>query len=218
MRNRTLVTVLTAAPAGILLAFTAPLAASAHDYLVSSNPADGSTQTTLPESFSVTSSANLLDLAGDGSASGILVTDSAGLYYGNGCPNVDGPTLSTPASLGEAGEYSFTWQVVSSDGHPTSGQLSFTWAPEDGVELSAGSPTQPVCGETEITPLVTQETMEPTPESEETLVAISASENDVAQNPAAPWVIGGGVISILIGISGMVWLWRTKQGPFRNRG
>lgn len=208
-----------AACAGVIIVVAAPLSAAAHDFLVSSTPVDGEILTNLPEDFSVTASADLLDLAGDGSGFGILVTDAAGLYYGDGCASVDGPTLSTPAALGAAGQYDLTWQVISSDGHPTSGKLSFSWAPDDDVVLSAGSESKPVCGETVISPLEPEVTAEPTAAPEVSATPSSEPiEGVVPRNPAAPWIIGGGVVAILIGISGMVWLWRTKQGPFRNRG
>jgi methionine-rich copper-binding protein CopC len=220
MRNRTTIGVLTATATatGILLAVAAPLTATAHDFLVSSNPIDGATVTSLPDKFSVTANAELLDLAGDGSGFGILVSDAAGLYYGDGCPTVDGPTLSTEAALGEPGTYSMTWQVVSSDGHPASGEMSFTWAPNDSAELSAGSESTPVCGETVISPLQPAAAAEPTAAPEASAVSASEPTSEAPANPAAPWIIGGGVAAMLIGIGGMVWLWSTKQGPFRHRG
>jgi hypothetical protein len=190
----------------------------AHDFLLSSTPLNGENVSSLPAEFSVTANAELLDVAGDGSGFGILVTDAAGLYYGDGCPLVAGSTLSTTAALGAPGDYSLTWQVISSDGHPTSGKIAFSWNPADGEQLSAGSKTQPVCGETAITPLLPVETSSATPPPSESATAVPVLAPEEPNNPAAPWVIGGGIASILLGIGGMVWLWRTKQGPFQNRG
>lgn len=113
--------------------------ASAHDELVDSTPIAGETLTALPDQFSITMSEDLLDLDDQGSGFGILVQDAAGLYYGDGCVTVDGPTMSADAVLGEPGEYTFIWQVVSSDGHPTSEQFTFTWAPNESFEAAAGS-------------------------------------------------------------------------------
>lgn len=117
--------------------------ASAHNYLVDSTPADGSTLDVLPEVFSVTTNEPLLDLSGDGAGFALEVTDAAGAYFGDGCVTVDGATASTAPELGEPGEYRMLWQVVSADGHTVSGELHFTWA---GEATSEGSATPPGCG------------------------------------------------------------------------
>ena len=134
--------------------------AQAHDSVVSSTPAAGATVAELPAAFSVSMNDNVLDIAGDGSGSGIQVTDAAGRYFGDGCITVTGPTVSMPATLGGAGVYRMVWQLVSSDGHPTNGEFSFSWAPAEGVETVTGSATPPVCGAD-----VVEETPEPTEES-----------------------------------------------------
>lgn len=41
-----------------------------------------------------------------------------------------------------------TWQVVSTDGHPVSGQYAFDWAPVDGTALADGSDSVPDCNGT----------------------------------------------------------------------
>ncbi len=120
-----------------LFAFAMP--AAAHDGLVESTPTAGETLTALPDEFSVTMNDDLLDLEGEGSGFGLLVHDADGLYYGDGCVTVDGPTMSADAVIGEPGEYTVIWQVVSSDGHPTSDQFTFTWAPAGDFEAAAGS-------------------------------------------------------------------------------
>jgi methionine-rich copper-binding protein CopC len=122
------------------------LPAQAHNYLVSSTPADGSTLTTLPDAFSVTTNEPLLDLSGDGSGFAIEVAGPDGLYYGDGCYTVSNATLSGGASLGPAGDYRMLWQLVSADGHTVSGELGFTWAPAAGTEAAAGATTPPNCG------------------------------------------------------------------------
>ena len=113
--------------------------AIAHDGLVESTPSAGETLTELPDAFSITMSYNMLDLDDEGSGFGLLMQDSEGLYYGDGCITVDGPTMSAEAVLGEPGEYTLTWQVVSSDGHPTSDEFTFTWAPSGEAVAATGS-------------------------------------------------------------------------------
>jgi len=119
--------------------------ASAHNYLVASTPADGEVLTALPEQFSVTTNEALLDLGGSGSGFGIEVRDAAGLYYGDGCVTVDGATMSAAATLGEPGEYTLVYQLVSADGHTVSDALTFEWAPVGDVEASKGSSSPGDC-------------------------------------------------------------------------
>ncbi len=118
-----------------------------HNYPLTSTPADGETLTALPDSFSVTTNEELLDLAGAGNGFAIQVKDAAGAFYGDGCLTVDGSTMSTPAALGAPGAYDLVWQLVSADGHTVSGELAFTWAPEGDVTESTGSPAPAACGQ-----------------------------------------------------------------------
>jgi methionine-rich copper-binding protein CopC len=128
----------------VVLGTAAP--AQAHNSLVSSTPEAESTITELPPAFSITTSEALLDLAGDGSGFAMQVRDAAGRYFGDGCYEIVDSTLSMGASLGEAGEYTLVWQVVSADGHPVSGEFPFTWAPANAADVAEGSASPPACG------------------------------------------------------------------------
>jgi len=130
--------------AGLLLLVAAP--ASAHNYLVASTPAEGSTLTQLPDEFSVTTNDTLLDLAGDGGGFAIQISDSDGGYYGDGCFTIRDATLSTVAALGEAGNYRMLWQLVSADGHTVSGEINFDWQPTGDQVLSEPLSAPPACG------------------------------------------------------------------------
>lgn len=130
---------------GLAVGVAAP--ASAHNYLVSSTPAEGEQLTALPEEFVITTNDELLSLGEDAGGFALQVQDADGLYYGDGCVAVAGPSMTAPAALGEAGDYLLTWQVVSIDGHTVSGEIPFTWAPADSGESTEGSATPPVCGE-----------------------------------------------------------------------
>ncbi|HEV7948488.1 MAG TPA: copper resistance protein CopC, partial [Glaciihabitans sp.] len=93
--------------AGCVLGFAAP--ASAHNYLVSSTPAEGQTLTELPDVFEITTNEALLATAGTGGF-GLVIMDESGRFYGDGCVDISGATMSTAASLGEAGEYTAIWK------------------------------------------------------------------------------------------------------------
>ncbi|RFA11062.1 hypothetical protein B7R54_03285 [Subtercola boreus] len=123
-------------------------AASAHDFLVSSSPADGSTVTESPGTVSLTFNDLVLDLAADGSSSIVEVTgpDAQTTHYETGCASILGRTVSAPVALGTAGVYRVSWQIVSSDGHPVSSSLTFTYAPPAGTAVSAGAASAPPCG------------------------------------------------------------------------
>jgi len=120
--------------------------AMAHNALVASTPDAGSILTTLPPAFSITTNEDMLDTGDSVSAFLLQVVGEDGLYYGDGCVSVDGPTMSTAAGLGQAGEYTLAWRTVSIDSHPINGEFTFEWDPVDNGELSAGSATPPECG------------------------------------------------------------------------
>jgi methionine-rich copper-binding protein CopC len=133
-------TALAAAPA---LLIAGP--AQAHNYLVSATPEEGATLTELPDRFEITTNDALLSLGGSTGAFALQVTDADGLYYGDGCLDVTGPSMSTAAALGAPGTYTVQWQVVSADGHSVSDEYSFDWAPSTAGQESTGSATPPVC-------------------------------------------------------------------------
>jgi methionine-rich copper-binding protein CopC len=186
-----------AAPA-LLIALTlgAAGAASAHDSVIASSPAADSTVTEVPAQFSVTSSEDLLDLAGNASGFALQVIDGAGRYYGDGCLSVTGAVLAMGATLGEPGPYRFLWQFVSSDGHTASGEFAFTWQPPADAGLMQGTDAPPVCGEAP-TPIATAS---PTPEPTVTQSAVPIAEPVTPQPVDLSTVlwIGGGVLAVLV--------------------
>jgi methionine-rich copper-binding protein CopC len=120
--------------------------AAAHDYVVSSTPAAGSTVDSSPSTVSITFNDVILDLSGTGSSNVLEVTDAAGLHYEDGCSTTSGPTLTTGVALGAPGAYTMTYQAVSADGHTVSDAVPFTYAPAAGTAEGVGSPTRPSCG------------------------------------------------------------------------
>lgn len=148
---------------GFALAIATP--AVAHNFIVSSTPADGETLTELPEQWQVTTNETLLDLGGQGAGFALLVSDEQGLFYGDGCVTIEGASLSMPAELGTDGDYTLTYQFISADGHTLSGELSFTWQAPAEFEPHLGLAEPPVCGETASAPAPEPTaTAEPEPE------------------------------------------------------
>ena len=97
---------------------------AAHASLLSSSPPDGAAVVTAPTKVELIFSEDV------GAPSIIAVTGPDGI------PVVDGSTQTRNASavqplksLTSAGLYKIAYRVVSADGHPVSGQLTFTYAP-----------------------------------------------------------------------------------------
>ncbi|MCJ1708860.1 copper resistance CopC family protein [Microbacterium sp. VKM Ac-2923] len=111
-------------------------AASAHDSLVASSPAEGDTVSSLSE-VRLDFSANLLGADGGNI---VIVVGPDGRHYEADCAALAGPTLTLPVALGAPGDYSVEWRAVSSDGHPVSGVIPFVYS---GPNVSAGAETSP---------------------------------------------------------------------------
>ncbi len=164
---------------GVVLATATP--ASAHDELLGSDPAADSSVDALPTQLTLTFSAEIAD---DEGASVVEVTDAAGASLTDGTPTVHDNVLTQPLTGAASGAVTVLWKVVSSDGHPISGEFSFTVA-----GAPAPEPTQPA---------------EPTPTPTETAVAPVQTATPPAETApdesasALPWIIAGVLALALI--------------------
>ncbi|NUR85236.1 MAG: copper resistance protein CopC [Nonomuraea sp.] len=102
--------------------------ALAHDSLKSSDPAKGSTVTSLDEvKLDFTSSVKLPT---------VLVRDAGGAAFQTGSPELDGTTVRQALKdTLPGGKYTVAYRVVSSDGHPIEGEIPFT------VKAAAAAPS-----------------------------------------------------------------------------
>ena len=175
--------------------------ASAHNYPVGYAPAENSVVTEQPGHFTVTTNDTLLNLDGTGSGNAMRISGptDAPLYYGDGCVTLFGPKLETTAQLGQPGEYTVTWQVVSTDGHPVSGSYTFTWQPAAGQVLAQGLTAAPTCGAMASTD---------TP--------AASAPSGAAQSAVAPtdllW-IGGAALAVLLAVAATLLLTRRRPTP-----
>lgn len=133
-----------AAALGLVLLVASP--ASAHDGVVDSTPAEGEVLTEAPAEFSVRASDTLMYVGND-VAFGLWARDASGAFYGDGCATVTGASMTAPAVLGEPGAYTLVAAFISSDGHPTTAEIPFEWAPTGDVEAAVGTPEATRCGE-----------------------------------------------------------------------
>ncbi|WP_402462301.1 copper resistance CopC family protein [Isoptericola aurantiacus] len=129
--------------AAVALCVTAAPTASAHNFVVGTDPEDGATATSPVDEVSVTFNDVLLDMGGESTV--VDVTGPDGSHYATDCPVISGPEVSVPVELGAAGEYTVSWRVVSADGHPISGDFTFDHEPADEASPDAGV-AEPVCG------------------------------------------------------------------------
>ncbi|MGO2746014.1 copper resistance CopC family protein [Microbacterium sp.] len=182
--------------AAFIFLFAWPQPASAHDSLVESNPAADSSVQTLPTELTLTFSAALID--GDGSTE-IAVTDAAGASVTDGPAVVDGATVTQPlASEADAGEYHVLWKVVSSDGHPTSGEFGFT------VTTSTLSSPEPQASPT------ADETTAPAPAETATAVPAEDPNMESGASFSPGWLIAGAVVLLIVVFLLIVLLRRRK--------
>ncbi|MFE6967784.1 copper resistance protein CopC [Isoptericola sp. NPDC057653] len=127
-RRRALVVLLAAALAPAFgLAVAQP--AAAHDRLVSSDPADGAEVAEPPTTLTLVFSAAMLD-----SGAQVAVTTPDGTTPAKVTVDGEEAVATLPADL-PGGDWDVAWRVVSSDGHPIEGDLSFT------VAAASPSPT-----------------------------------------------------------------------------
>jgi copper resistance protein C len=116
-------------------------AAVAHDQLISSSPEDGAELDQQPDWLELEFSGEIQELGSE-----IQVMENGERDVSAGEIAVEGTTLTSalPDDL-KPGEYTVIWRVVSSDGHPISGEFTFTLKDEGGaggaVESSDGPET-----------------------------------------------------------------------------
>lgn len=175
-----------------LLATAAP--ASAHDKLVSSDPASDQTLQEAPVTVSLTYSADVLDMG-----AAVVVTDGDGTDWVSDAPAIDGATVTAAldADMPDGG-YEIRWRVVSSDGHPITGIVPF--AVGDGEEPGAGDDAA---------------ASEPAAEAG----TPNSSQNQTAQEDEGPWrvvLVGAGGAAVAAALFALVHFLRRRtdvRGP-----
>jgi hypothetical protein len=183
---RSLRRALTAAAAAVLLTAGGLLVAApanAHDELVSTDPAADAAVDALPAQLTLTFSG---ELATDAGATELAVTDAAGASLADGDPVVEGTTVTQALTGAASGAITVLWKVVSSDGHPISGQYAFT-------VTAPPTPTPTPTATATATPTETP-TAEPTPTPTET--PVPASDTGAA---AVPWILLGVLAVAVLG-------------------
>ncbi|QNA92934.1 MULTISPECIES: copper resistance CopC family protein [unclassified Microbacterium] len=177
-----------------------PLPASAHDALVSSSPSADEVIETVPTDLTLTFSAKLIE--GEG-ATEVVVTAPDGTSVADGAATVEGAIVTQPLTAkGPAGEYHVIWKVVSSDGHPTSGEYSFTVTVGDsGTASPTAAPTSAA----------------PTPEQSATTEPSTAPTATTAPDPedadgGSAWIWIVSILGVLVAAGAGTWLALRGRG------
>ncbi|MEJ2886040.1 copper resistance CopC family protein [Actinomycetospora aeridis] len=112
--------------------------ASAHDVVTGSDPADGATVPTAPAQVSVTFSDEP-----QGNLSTLTVVGPDGARHEQGQATTQGNVVSVPVGpLPQAGRYEIGYRIISSDGHPTTGSVTFELTtPSAPAGTPAGTPS-----------------------------------------------------------------------------
>ena len=125
--------------AGVLLLAFGSAPASAHAALEKTSPVAGSTVDTVPGFVTLT-----FDEAPQGKFSTIHITGPDGERKDSGPIAMNDATVSEHLNGSRpAGRYVVDWRVVSDDGHPISGQFTFT-ARTAGATIAVADPGKPV--------------------------------------------------------------------------
>ena len=185
--TRTALRLLAATVAACVALLLGAAPAFAHTRLESSNPTDKSSVDAAPESVSLTFNE---DISAEFATMSVVGPD--GTNYQSGQVSAAGGQVSTAVSpLGPVGVYQIGYRVVSDDGHPVQGKVSFTLtAPGP----AAAAPTT--------APAAAAPTAAPTAAS----VAPQASSTPNGSAPIWPWLVGavilvaaGAVVALRLG-------------------
>lgn len=112
--------------------------AAAHAALRTSNPTDGAVVVNLPPRYELVFNESI-----DPNFAQIVIADSAGGTHAQSEVEVRGPSVSGPFPRDlPAGTTAIRFRVVSADGHPVAGEISFELRTA-GAEPSAGTTSEP---------------------------------------------------------------------------
>lgn len=172
-----------------VLLLTGTTAAHAHDVLVATDPADGSTVTTVPDAVTLTFSAPALALGTQ-----VVVRTPDGRDVADGDVVIVAATVTqTIADVPlPAGTYVVEWRVTSSDGHTIDGTFSF-----DAREAAGPTPTPSATPEPSASPAPTSTASAGTTASASATARPTIDPGPRGGGPAA--FVVGGVLLVLLG-------------------
>jgi copper resistance protein C len=115
--------------------------AQAHSALKSSNPANQEVVEAIPSDISLTFNKDLISIEGE-SVNTLTLKGADGTSYELLPPTIGGAVLSAQVADGEypAGDYLLSYRAVSADGHPITGEITFSTKSSTMVESAPATP------------------------------------------------------------------------------
>ncbi|WP_426310406.1 copper resistance CopC family protein [Cellulosimicrobium sp. E-16] len=168
--------------------------ASAHDRMLTSDPADGSQLATPPTAITLTFNTEPLPVEPQ-----VVVSDSAGTVVTQGAPTIEGSTATLaldPAVALGGDTYTVAWRVVSSDGHPIEGTFAFTVAAQPEAPVSEEPTEEPTPEETATEDATTDAAEETSPESATPQTTDAATDAEDGGSSVLPVLVGLGALVV----------------------
>ena len=177
--------------------------ALAHDAIMASTPEDGAVVTEVLKKLVITYNAEIASIGAE-----VAITAPDGVSALGGDLTIAGTDVTVPLAPDLAnGAYAIAWRVTSSDGHPISGELTFT------LETPVVETTAPETTEAATTEAATEEATteaatsdSPTPAPSTTTPAIET--NDFTPQPWLAVVLGLAVLG-----TGAALFLRARRNP-----
>jgi methionine-rich copper-binding protein CopC len=157
--------------------------ASAHTELATSEPREGQSLTTAPRQITLT----FIDSVQPVSAQ-VSVRGSDGRSVTTGPATVTDAVVHQPVDITTDGSYLVAYRVVSQDGHPVTGELTFSYA------AASSDTSSPAADESLEGPSPT--TSAEAPVAEESLA--QSTEPDGAVSTALWWLLGASVAVVVV--------------------
>jgi methionine-rich copper-binding protein CopC len=208
---------LTAAIAAVAVAVLPVASASAHDYLVGSDPAADAVVSAPLDAVKLTFNDRVLDIGGNSALVTVTGPDAATRHFETGCATIADTVVSAPVALGAAGKYTITYQIVSADGHQVSNSYAFSYQPPSGTAEAAGT-EKTACGASTSTPSAEPTTSATQPAAAEPTETAGSPQPTAAASTDIGLVIGIAVAIVVLAIIAVVIVLLTarrkpKPGP-----
>ncbi|MDN5859610.1 MAG: copper resistance protein CopC [Pseudonocardia sp.] len=164
--------------------------AAAHARLVSSDPADGASLATAPSKVTLTFNEQMQE-----GFTTLTVIGPGGTAWQDGQTQVAGNSVSIGVKpLGPAGTYQIGYRVVSDDGHPISGSVSFTLTAPGPGAAPATTPTSAAPTSAAVPSAAVATVAAPA-----TTSAAAAPAGGNGSTPVWPWIVGA-VVAVAGGV------------------
>ena len=184
--------------------------ASAHDALVSSDPAADTSVEALPDTVTLSFSAALLTMGSRDTVVDVLSPSGENVSTGDAV--VDGAVVRQAVGPApEAGDYTVNWHVVSSDGHPTEGSFSFQVESAAASEETA-APVPPADDADATAAPSKKPVTTPAPGSETPAAPAEGEDDGTGAGGVLPWILLGVTGVAVVGALGALLVSRTRGG------